>query len=131
MELLRKMLRGAGSLPDREDWTKLRVHACESHTEIGDVSFTWDEIDAVKAYKIDLVTTDEIRLLVGFSSPEKLVELSEEQEGFEALSESLNEDSLFPKDGGTGWSNLPLRHVKPRCFSVKHIARFGSTADVH
>lgn len=106
MELLRKMLRGAGSLTDREDWKKPRIDACESHTEIADVSFTWDEIDAVKAYKIDLVTTDEIRLLVGFGSPEKLVELSEEQEGFAAFIRIAERRLSFPE----GWWD---RLVKP------------------
>ena len=99
MELLRQMLRGAGWLPDREDWTKPRIDARESHTEIADVSFTWDEIDAVKVYKIDLVTTDEIRLLVGFGGPEKIVELSEEQEGFEAFIRIAERRLSFPE----GW----------------------------
>jgi hypothetical protein len=106
MGLLRKVLRKAGTLREREDWTKPRIDTCETHTEVAEVSFTWDEIDAVKAYKIDLITTDEIRVFVSFGRPEKVLELSEEQEGFETFIRTAERKLSFPE----GW---PERLVKP------------------
>jgi hypothetical protein len=99
MGLLGKTLRGAGILRDYKDWTKPRIDACETRTKIAEVSFTWDEIDAVKAYKIDLITTDEIRVLVSFGRPETVLELSEEQEGFETFIQTAERKLSFPK----GW----------------------------
>ena len=94
MGLLGKMLRGARKLRNREDWTEPCIYAFETHTEVAEVAFTWDEINVVRAHKIDLMTTDEIRVVVSFGSPEKVLELSEEQKGFEVLSALLNENSL-------------------------------------
>lgn len=99
MDLLRKVLRRAGSLPDRENWTNLPIDACESHTEIADTSFTWDEIAAVRAYKIDLVTTDEFAFWWASEGPEKLIELSKEQEGFETFIRIAERRLSFPE----GW----------------------------
>ena len=106
MGLLGKVLRGAGILRDREDWTKPCIYACETHTEVADVSFTWDEINAVMAYKIDLMTTDETRVVVSFGRPEKVLKLSEEQEGFEVFIRTAERKLFFPE----GWWE---RLVKP------------------
>jgi hypothetical protein len=106
MGLVGKVLRVAGMLRDREDWTKPCIYACETHTEVAKVLFTWDEINVVMAYKIDLMTTDEIRVVVNFGRPEKVLELSEEQEGFEAFIRTAERKLSFPE----GWSE---RLVKP------------------
>lgn len=99
MGLLGKTLRGAGVLRGREVSTKPRIDACETHIRIAEVSFTWDEIDAVKAHKIDLITTDEVRVLVSFGRPEMVLELSEEHEGFEEFIRTAERKLSLPQ----GW----------------------------
>lgn len=111
MGLLRKVLRGAGSLRDSGDSTTPKIIACDAYTEIAEESFTWDEIDAVRAYKIDLVTTDEIRILVGFVSSERLLELSEEQEGFEAFIRIAEPKLSFPE----GWWERLVKPAFDKC----------------
>ena len=106
MGLGAEVLRGAEILRDREDWTKPCIYACETHTEVAEVAFTWDEINVVRAHKIDLMTTDEIRVVVSFGSPEKVLELSEEQEGFEVFMHTAERKLSFPE----GWSE---RLIKP------------------
>lgn len=73
---MEKVIRGVRALHDRKDPSKPRIIVNETRTEVGDVSFTWIEIDIVEVYKIDLGTTDEVGTLVGFGSPEKSVTLS-------------------------------------------------------
>ncbi|MBZ2210103.1 hypothetical protein [Massilia soli] len=99
MGLLGKLLRWVGSARVPDDWTRPRIGACETHTKVSDVSFTWDEVNAIKAYKIDLLTWDEIRVVVSFGRPETVIELSEEQEGFEAFIRTAEQKLSFPK----GW----------------------------
>jgi hypothetical protein len=111
MGLRGKTLRGAGISRDREDWTKPRIDACETHTKLAEVSFTWDEIDAVKAYKIDLITTDEVRVLVSYGRTEKVLELSEEQEGFEAFIRTAERKLSFPE----GWCERLVRPAFDTC----------------
>src|SRR5450830_232409 len=106
MSLLGKMLQGAGISGDREDWSKPCIYACETHTEVAEVAFTWDEITLVRAYKVDLMTTDEMRVIVSFGNPEKVLVLSEEQEGFEAFIRTAERKLTFPE----GWSE---RLIKP------------------
>ena len=106
MGLLGKVLQVAGELRDSESRMKPRIDAFETHTQISEVSFTWDEIEAVEAYKIDLITTDEIRVLVSFGRPVKVLELSEEQDGFNAFIRTAERKLSFPE----GWWE---RLVKP------------------
>ena len=106
MGLLGKILRGAGSLRDGKGWTKPRIDSFETHAQIAGVSFIWDEIDAVRANKIDLITTDEIRVLVSFGRLKKVLELSEEQDGFDAFIRIAERKLSFPE----GWRE---RLVKP------------------
>ena len=111
MDLLGTMLQGAGILRDREDWTKPCIYACETHAEVAEVAFTWDEINVVRAHKIDLMTTDEIRVVVSFGSPEKVLELSEEQEGFEVFIRTAERKLSLPK----GWSDCLIKPAFETC----------------
>ena len=114
MGRLGKLLRRAGAVRVPEDWTKPRIGACETHTEVADVSFTWDEINALKAYKIDLLTTDEIRVVVCFGRPGQVLELSEEQDGFEAFIRTAERKLSFPE----GWSERLVNPAFEECETM-------------
>lgn len=66
-------------------WMTARIDAYETHVKVAAVPFTLDEINEIEAYKIDLITTDEIRVIVSFGRPENVLELSEEQAGLETF----------------------------------------------
>lgn len=111
MNLLEKVIRGIRTFHDKGDPSKPRIVLNETRAEIADVSFTWDEIDIVEAYKIDLGTTDEVRILVRFGSPERSVTLSEEQEGFAAFMQAAESELSFPE----GWWERLVRPAFQSC----------------
>lgn len=83
--------------------SQAKIDVSETHVVVGAVSVTWSDIGVVSAYKLDLLTIDEIRVLVGFGNPEKVLELSEEQEGFEPFIRAAEAKLSFP-DGW--WEHL-------------------------
>lgn len=103
MTVLKEIIRGVRSFYERKDPSKPHINVHENRIEVADVSFTWDEISVVEVYKIDLGTTDEVRVQVGFGNPEKAVVLSEEQEGFDAFIRAAEARFSFP-DGW--WARL-------------------------
>ena len=68
MNVLENITRGLQSSHHRKGPSKPHINLHENCIDVADVSFTWDEIAVVEAYKIDLGTTDEVRIQVGFGS---------------------------------------------------------------
>jgi hypothetical protein len=62
---------------------------------------SWSSIRRISTYKIDLVTTDDIRLLIEYDAALAVmeVELSEEQPGFHQLKSAVENHFDFP----IGW----------------------------
>ena len=114
MRFLGKILQCAGITGDREDRTKPCILASETHTEVAEVVFTWDQVTVVRAHKLDLMTTDEIRMVVSFGTPEKVLELSEEQEGFEVFIRTAERKLSFPE----GWAERLIRPAFETCETV-------------
>lgn len=109
--MLEKIILGVRSFHERKDPSKPHINVHENRIEVADMSFTWDEISVVEAYKIDLGTTDEVRIQVGFGSPAKAVVLSEEQEGFDAFIRAAEARFSFPE----GWWDRLVRPAFKRC----------------
>ena len=59
----------------------------------------WEAVSRITAYKLDLVTTDEIRLLIEYGNSPMIVEVSEEQPGFEQFKSTAEIRFQFPD----GW----------------------------
>jgi len=64
----------------------------------------WNEVTEITAYKIDLITTDSVRIRLNLSS-QTLVVLDEDQPGFEAFVSKLEE--LFPSV--KGWQSKVIQ----------------------
>jgi hypothetical protein len=75
------------------------------------VSIAWSDIGLVRAYKLDLFTTDEIRVLVFSVSSGKMLELSEEQAGFELFIRAAETKLSFPD----GWQERLTKPAFERC----------------
>ena len=57
-------------------------------------SVRWSDIVAIVAYKLDLLTVDEMRIRFTFGQEASRLEVSEEQPGFEVFLEAL--EARFP-----------------------------------
>ena len=64
---------------------------------IGDQRINWSDVNQIRAFKLDLVTTDEIRIVFGLRSG-SLVGVSEEQLGFDVLDAAMQ--TRFPSTRG-------------------------------
>jgi hypothetical protein len=91
--------------------SKPRIDVSETHIMVDEMLIAWGDIGLVKAYKLDLFTIDEIRVLVGFGSPEKVLELSEEQEGFGLFIRAAEVKLSFPD----GWWERLAKPAFERC----------------
>jgi hypothetical protein len=63
----------------------------------GDQVIDWSDVNEISALKLDLLTTDEIRIVFGLRSG-SFVEVSEEQLGFDALDSAMQ--TRFPSTHG-------------------------------
>ncbi len=68
-------------------------------TGVENIAVPWSAVRRVVAYKLDLITTDEVRLRLDLDTPPYSVEVSEEMEGFESLRSAAEKHFQFPK----GW----------------------------
>jgi hypothetical protein len=71
---------------------------------VGEKHVMWSDVTEIRAYKIDLVTTDELRLVFALG-PDDWLEISEEQAGFEQVSLAMT--SRFPS--AAGWRSRVLK----------------------
>jgi hypothetical protein len=76
-----------------------KIGVFETYIEADGVSISWADIRVITAYKIDLLTVDEIRMLVRFGTSDQVMELSEEQEGFDEFVRAAATMFSFPD----GW----------------------------
>lgn len=95
MSLLDKVLRTWRLSSDRNRPSQPKIDVAETHFAVGAISVPWVDVSVVRAYKLDLLTVDEIRVSVGFGNPEKILELSEEQEGFEDFIRTADAEFSF------------------------------------
>jgi len=66
---------------------------------VDDRSVGWSLISSIKAFKLDLITYDQICLAVAVDGDDCYVQLSEEWPGFQELAEELESRFAFPE----GW----------------------------
>lgn len=74
------------------------IQISEMHFCVGEKSVAWSSVHSIKAYKLDLVTVDEVRLFVAYDGGHT-VELSEEQDGYETFIAKAEHRYGFPE----GW----------------------------
>ncbi len=68
----------------------------------GAVRVNWASVHCIRVFKLDLLTTDEIRLSFDLDEPPHAFIVSEEQPGFEEFKCFVEKRFAFPKDW---WSN--------------------------
>jgi len=68
---------------------------------VNDTVVDWSQIASIKAFKLDLITSDLICFAVEVDGKDHYMQLSEEWLGFKALAEALESRFAFPE----GWWN--------------------------
>lgn len=115
MSWVNKLLR-KGRPSDRNLWSQPKIDVAETEFAVGAVAVPWADVGVLRAYKLDLLTIDEIRVSVAYGNPEKNLELSEEQEGFEDFIRTADAKFSFCP----GWWE---RLVKP-AFETNEVTLF-------
>lgn len=72
------------------------IQVSETHFCVGGKSVAWSAVHSIKGYKLDLVTVDEIRIIVAYDGGHT-VELSEEQDGYETFIAKAEQRYRFPE----------------------------------
>lgn len=98
MSFFEKALQMRQLFSSRRPASRPKISVFETHIEADGVSIPWADIRVVTAYKIDLLTVDEIRMVVKFGTSDQVLELSEEQEGFEEFVRAAEVRLSFPSD---------------------------------
>ena len=75
----------------------------------GDHAVLWSEISSVSAYKLDLITYDDFRLVIDFDNPPNRLDLSEECPGFQEFIQALESQFRFPPNW---WSTVAFPAFK-------------------
>lgn len=73
--------------------------------EAESISVPWSAVREVAAYKVDLITTDEIRLRLDLNMSPFSIEVSEEMDGFESFKSAAERLFQFPE----GWWSQVLQ----------------------
>jgi hypothetical protein len=86
-------IRDALDPPDRGEPA---IELVDSGFAVDDRVVYWSEVSEIRGYKLDLVTVDEIRLVLTTKSGDS-IEVSEDQAGFEVFAEAMV--LAFPSTG--------------------------------
>ena len=78
------------------------------------VSVLWSTVREVTAYKLDLITTDEVRLRLELDISPFSVEVAEEMEGFESFKSAAERYFQFPEGW---WSQV----IQPAFVTNAHV----------
>jgi hypothetical protein len=77
--------------------------------EIGGTSVVWSDISAITAYKLDLITFDEIRLRIDLYVAPFTLDISEESPGYQDLISAFESNFPIPRDR---WSTIAIHAFK-------------------
>jgi hypothetical protein len=88
----------------------------------------WQSVTEVRAFKLDRLTTDEVRLRLAFSCEPNALELSEEWSDFKSFLAHAEGQLNFPANW---WSSVILRHFVPTSWFCFAVPNYAVNTDAH